>query len=372
MTRLRFTCILAVVILAPSAARPDDKPVATFDGHAAGVAALTFTPDGKQIVSASAKDVRTWDAGTGKEGAVIKVGGRTVALSADGKRVAVMTREFAPVRETVTVYDADGKELVALKPHDPQQMRFPFPPTVSAMAFSPDGKQLATASSVAKVGGPHGLPGGVVKVWELATGKELHRLTDLSTAPGSVTFSADGKRVAAGTNGAGGELPEPGEVWVWDATTGKTLHTLKVRDKAKPGEFISAADVALSPDGKRIAAAVSAGSRARPAGLLIDDKPSSILVWDLATGREVLDVSAHKAWIGRVVFGPDGKLMASAGGDKTVRVWDATTGKEVRAIPFDTPRIDALAFSPDGKRLAAGGGGDKKPAGVKVWALARD
>jgi WD40 repeat protein len=369
MTRLRSTGLLALVILisgAPGAAQPDDKPVASFDGHAAGVTTLTFSPDGKQIVSASAKDVRVWDAGTGKEVATIKVGGRTVALSADGKRVAVATRE------AVTVYDADGKELVSIKPHEVPKMRFPFPPTVSAMAFSPDGKQLATAASIAKVGGPHGYPGGVVKVWEVATGKELHRLNDLSTAPGTVTFSADGKLVAAGTNGAGGELPEPGEVWVWDAGTGKALQTLKVRKESQPGEFLSTADVALSPDGKRVAAAVGAGSRARPAGLLIDDKPSSILVWELASGRELRDVPAHKAWIGRVVFSPDGKLLASAGGDKTVRVWDAVTGKEVRAIPFDTARIDALAFSPDGKRLAAGGGDDKKPAGIKVWALSRD
>jgi WD40 repeat protein len=116
----------------------------------------------------------------------------------------------------------------------------------------------------------------------------------------------------------------------------------------------------------------SAGSRGRPAGLLIDEKPSSVKIWELSSGREILEMKGHTSSIGRVLFSPDGKLIASAGTDKRVRVWDATTGKEVRALPFDTPRIDALAFSADGKRLAAGGGDDKKPAGVKVWALARE
>jgi WD40 repeat protein len=140
----------------------------------------------------------------------------------------------------------------------------------------------------------------------------------------------------------------------------------------EPGEFASAADVAFSPDGKRLAAALSAGSRAKPAGLLIDDAPSSVRVWELPSGKERLNLKGHKSWIGRVVFSPDGKRLASAGGDKVVRVWDAVTGQEVRAIPFDTARIDVLAFSPDSKRLAAAGGDDKKPAGIKVWALARD
>ena len=216
------------------------------------------------------------------------------------------------------------------------------------------------------------LPGGVVALWDAKTGKAVHRFDGLSTGASSVAFSADGKSVAAGTNGAGGELPAAGEVRVWDVEKGKELRAIKLSPKVEPGEFISAGDVALSADGKRVVAGVGSGSRGRPGGLIIEDAPAAVRVWEVGSGKEVLSASGHKAGVGRVAFSPDGKLLASAGADRTVRVWDAITGKEVRALPFDTARIDALVFSPDGRRLAAGGGDDKKPAGVKVWSLARE
>ncbi len=259
---------------------------------------------------------------------------------------------------------ADGKVLIKIDPILDRGQKAAFRPDVFAMAFSPDGKRLATAGSVAAVGGPHGLPGGIVIVWDAETGKIVHQSAKLSTAASSVAWSADGRRFAVGTNGAGGELPEAGEVQVWDAETGKVLHSFKVQPEVDYGEWASAGDVAFGPEGKRIAAPVTAGSRGAPAGLLIDDTGASVRVWDLGTGKSTQPVKGLKSSVERVVFSPDGKQLATAGRDKAVRVWDVETGKELATLQ-SPDQVGAVVFSPDGKSLAAG----SKDGSVRIWSV---
>jgi len=235
---------------------------------------------------------------------------------------------------------------------------------VFAMAFSPDGKRLATAGSIAAVGGRHGLPGGIVIVWDAETGKIVHQSDKLSTAASSVVWSTDGKQYAAGTNGAGGELQEAGEVRVWDAEKGKLLHSFKVKPEVDYGEWASAGDVAFTPDGKRVAAPVTAGSRGAPAGLLIEDTGASVAVWELATGKSTQPVKGLKASVGRVVFSPDGKRLATAGSDKIVRLWEMETGKELAALPYPD-QVNVVAFSPSGKSLAGG----SQDGSIRIWAV---
>ena len=417
MGTLRYAGLAAFAFLTagavaqpPARPKPDGRapeaprPVVPFGGHTTEVMALAFHADGKQVVSVSTTGVRFWQAAGGKESASHKIswtdhGVRPVFAigpdGPDGPTVALVEYRTQAdlkrlVANVVLISATGGKELLAINPHGDFDRTFPFPPDIDALAFSPDGKHLVTAGSVAIVGGPHGLPGGAVKIWDAKTGKELRQLGErkkwdqhfqkplpsgevlpgvsTSARVSSAAYSADGKYIVAGTYGAGSELPEAGEVWIWNAADGKLVRMFTVADEVKasgPDYRVSA--VALSRDKNQVAAAVAVvpGSGRR------DEHPTEVRVWEVASGRALHTLRGHRGWVARLAYSPDGKWLASAGRDRVVRLWNMGTGKGAIAFPFDAPRINAVAFSPDGKLLAAGGGDDKSGE-VRVWALPRE
>jgi hypothetical protein len=96
--------------------------------------------------------------------------------------------------------------------------------------------------------------------------------------------------------------------------------------------------VAFSPNGLRLA---SAGT------------DSSLLIWDLATGRELRKLNRHEAGVHDVCFSPDGRRLASASYDRTVRIWDIETGEERAVFRGHTAEVYRACFSPDGRRLVS-------------------
>jgi WD40 repeat protein len=109
--------------------------------------------------------------------------------------------------------------------------------------------------------------------------------------------------------------------------------------------------LAMSPDGKLVAGA---------------GEDPSIRVWDVATGKLTATLTGHADWVQCLGFSPDGKILASGGQDRVVRLWDVVAAKEMRQVPAQPPPpantppgpaniVLALAFSPDGKQLALGG-----------------
>jgi WD40 repeat protein len=317
----------------------------TFKGNTGMVTSVAFSPDGTRLASATLNGIiKVWDATTSPEARTFSgLTGwvRCVAFSPDGKRLASGggiwdETKKAYVAGGVNVLDAQtGQELLSIKG---------LTNPVSSVAFSPDGKRLASASQ-----------DGAVRVWDAQTGQKLLTCKGHTGQVTSVVFSPDGKRLASGSGtwDAAKNAPVAGEVKVWDAQTGQELLAFKEHSTRVFG-------LAFSPDGKRLASA-SEGLN------------GTLKVWDAQTGQELFSVNVLGGYP-RVAFSPDGKRLASGSGAGPgalgeVKVWDAQTGKELLSLKGHTAVVSSVVFSPDGKRLASGSGNptDGRMGEVKVW-----
>ncbi len=245
---------------------------------------------------------------------------RAVAWSPNGKRIASGSGD-----KTVQVWDAiNGGHVYIYRGHSnaPQY-------GVLAVAWSPDGKCIASGSD-----------DRTVQVWDAANGGHVFTYRGHSDYVSAVTWSPDGKRIASGSGGPnrGGD---DHTVQVWDAADGGHVFTYRGHS-----DYVSA--VTWSPDGKRIAS----GS---------DDK--TVQVWNAADGGHAFTYRGHTYAVSTVAWSPDGKRIASADDDGTVQVWDATNGGNVYTYWGHSVIVYAVAWSPDGKRIASGSGDHT----VQVW-----
>jgi WD40 repeat protein len=236
--------------------------------------------------------------------------------------------------------------------------------SVFAGAFSPDGNQIVTGGGT----GHSGMPGPAnaeLRLWDVASGREIRQFRGHKRIVRSISFSADGKRILSvsdvarlwdaqsgrqlfvwpkedGQSVRGAELSNDGRsvltnesdhVSIWDTSSGKQLTNIQ-----RPSRFGSFAAAHFSPDAKLVATSSS-------------DKTARI--WDAGTGRQVQVFEGHTGYVLQARFSADGKWLATGSYDKTVRIWDVATARQIRTFSLPERRVADVRFSPDSTRLVA-------------------
>jgi WD40 repeat protein len=230
-----------------------------------------------------------------------------------------------------------GRVAGAAPPPRPAELAFTLSRhsgPIHALAFSPDGKLLATAS---------GPLDGAVRLWDTGTGKSVATFEDPWAKPDNrshatgVAFTPDGKTLASTHEAAGYTA-----IRLWDVRTRKPRRPLVVWT-GREDEIAPYDSVAISPSGRILAAG---------------GHDKNIELWDLRTGREIATLPGLRRVnypVYAVAFSADGKLLASAsaGPTRTVTVWNVTTWQRIRTMSEDKEAGNlVLALSPDAKTLA--------------------
>lgn len=282
----------------------------------AGPLNIIISPNGTRVAVSTSDGISVHDAHTGDAVSQFTAPApgemppsQVLTFSVDASMLASVHGKSIYISETAT-----GKALAMLEEH---------PDSITALAFSPDRKKLATADGT-----------WTVHLWEISTGKYIRSLTGHPGQVNGLAFSPDSKTLAS----AGGTLR------IWDITTGELRH-------APDKDLGSINRICFSPDGKLLATGGGWDFTAH--------------LWDVNTGNLLKPLKTHTGEIRDIAFSPDGHTLATASKDKTLTLWDVNTRSLRSHFPAYVDRvkmlmtkdrhktydISAVKFSPDGTHL---------------------
>jgi RNA polymerase sigma factor (sigma-70 family) len=387
---------------------------------------LAYTPDGKLLIASGQRGVSVMDAATGKElrrlgtelnntfgATALSPDGKLLAFGSDGQDMGGVVYEVATGRpvsrfgkrgrhalptgfspdghvlavdafaNTIELYDpATGVLLRSLEWRNNKASWSEAEET----AFMPDGKTLLST----------GRPEGVIRFWDVASGKEVRRLTASAESVAHMALSPDGSRLATICFAPKQLTPSSiteNRVQVWDTASGKEVaqlivpeaateqgrsrglhlvtftpdskalvtcgrdHAVRVWNMATGKEQCHLPNfrgfpqaVAFPPDGKSIAVAEFGMTVSLHT---LDEFGMTVRLHDLSTGRDLLPTAGHRAGIWGAAASSDDRIIATGGDDGVVLLWDRATGRELRRLDGQQVYVRSVAFSPDNRSLFA-------------------
>ncbi len=347
-------------------------------GNPIFAAGLAYLPDGEHVVAGNG----VWNLNhIGSEKFVCKDGSPDYAeinengvmtmatFSSDGKRIlacaGTLSQKFGQVEELLSWNAETGRQT-------PTIARVKGGYQVDSRAFSGNGERIIFARhdgilpvcdsvtgkelvsiTVSKAFhfvaiSPDGTwvassDGKRIIIWDVASGAKKRTCEEPSRGIGSIAISPDGKRIAAVANPFS-ENPfttRDRPVLIWDVETGRQTLECHVPRGNELSMAVSGTPLTFSPDSQRLAAG--------------NDEVGTLTMWDAQTGEVLHTMKGHTTTVVSAAFSPDGKRLATGSFDQTVRLWDVETGQEVLSIKVPA-RVLSIAFSHDGKHLAAATG----------------
>jgi len=286
------------------------KILAEFEGHGCSHWGIALSPDGTLLATSGGGWWGGRDGKLRKEDFSIRL--YSIPMAKEIAHVPPLTGDvnalaFAHDGKTLASSHRDGVRLWETSTLKERKLLAPGLECIDVLAFSPNGKMLAASTTYNK-------PATIL--YDLATNKRQ----TLTPGTPSLAFSPDSKALLGADAG----------IQMWETATGKDRGLLG----AERSRF---SRVAYAASGRSIVVA----------------KGNAVQVLDAATGQDRLPASGHQDGVTQVVVSPDGKMLASVGGEWSVRLWDLEAGRELHTIPGGAFAVHGVAFAPDSKTLAA-------------------